>query len=59
MSTASHGQLDLRSTLRRGYDRNVGLNPFRQQKRRASDYVMVGGALLVTLLLLLWAAGVL
>jgi hypothetical protein len=34
----------------------VGLNPFRQQKRRTSDYVLVGAALVVIALLVLWAA---
>jgi hypothetical protein len=33
----------------------VGLNPYRQQKRRASDYVLVGAALAVVLVLLVWA----
>ena len=34
----------------------VGLNPFRQQKRRTSDYLLVAAAVLVILLLVLWAA---
>lgn len=33
----------------------MGLNPFRQQKRRASDYVFVAAAFLVVLALLVWA----
>lgn len=33
----------------------MGLNPFRQQKRRASDYVFVVAAFAVVLALLLWA----
>jgi hypothetical protein len=33
----------------------VGLNPFRQQKRRPSDYVFVGAAFVVVVLLLVWA----
>jgi hypothetical protein len=33
----------------------MGLNPFRQQKRRTSDYVLVAAALAVTIALLLWA----
>jgi hypothetical protein len=33
----------------------VGLNPYRQQKRRALDYLLVGAALAVVLVLLLWA----
>jgi hypothetical protein len=41
---------------RRRYRDGVGFNPFRQQKRRTSDYVLVGAALLVVLLLVLWAA---
>ena len=32
----------------------MGLNPFRQQKRRASDYVFVVAAFVVIALLLLW-----
>jgi hypothetical protein len=32
----------------------VGLNPFRQQKRRASDYVFVAAAFIVVALLLTW-----
>ena len=35
--------------------RAVGLNPFRAQKRRASDYVMVVAAFVVVALLVLWA----
>ena len=34
----------------------MGLNPFRQQKRRASDYVFVAAAFVVIVLLLLWVA---
>ena len=33
----------------------MGLNPFRQQKRRASDYVFVAAAFLVVAALLVWA----
>lgn len=33
----------------------VGFNPMRAQKRRTSDYVFLAAALIVTLLLLLWA----
>jgi len=33
----------------------VGLNPFRQQRRRPTDYVMVAAAFAVTAVLLLWA----
>ena len=35
----------------------VGFNPFRQQRRRPTDYLFVGAAVLVVALLLLWAAG--
>jgi hypothetical protein len=35
----------------------VGLNPFRQQRRRPSDYVLVAGAVLLTLLLVAWGLG--
>ena len=37
----------------------MGLNPFRQQKRRTSDYVLVAAAFAVVALLVLWAAGIL
>jgi len=33
----------------------VGLNPFRQQRRRPTDYVMVAAAFAVTAVLLIWA----
>ena len=33
----------------------MGLNPFRQQKRRASDYVFVLAAFVIVLALLAWA----
>ena len=33
----------------------VGFNPFRQQRRSFADYAMVGGALIVLVLLVLWA----
>ncbi len=34
----------------------MGMNPFRQQKRRPSDYVFVAAGLLVVVLLLVWVA---
>jgi hypothetical protein len=34
----------------------MGLNPFRQQRRRPSDYVMVAAAFAVVAVLLIWAA---
>ena len=34
----------------------MGFNPFRQQKRRTSDYVLVAAAFIVVGLLVLWAA---
>jgi hypothetical protein len=34
----------------------MGLNPFRQQKRRTSDYVFVAAAFVVIALLLVWVA---
>jgi hypothetical protein len=34
----------------------VGLNPFRQQRRRPSDYLMVAAAFAVVAVLLIWAA---
>jgi len=33
----------------------VGFNPFREQTRRTSDYVLVGAALLVVVALIAWA----
>lgn len=33
----------------------MGLNPFRQQGRSIADYLMVAGAVIVTLLLVAWA----
>ncbi len=33
----------------------VGFNPYRQQQRRTSDYVMVAAAVLVVAALLAWA----
>ena len=33
----------------------MGFNPFRQQKRRTSDYVLVAAAFAVVAVLLLWA----
>jgi hypothetical protein len=33
----------------------VGFNPYRPQRRRASDYVFVAAALVVTAALLAWA----
>jgi hypothetical protein len=33
----------------------MGFNPFRQHRRRGSDYVLVGVALAVILVLVLWA----
>jgi hypothetical protein len=33
----------------------VGFNPFRQQRRRPTDYVMVAAAFVVVAVLLVWA----
>ena len=33
----------------------VGFNPFRAQRRRTSDYVLVAATLAVTFALVLWA----
>jgi hypothetical protein len=35
----------------------MGFNPFRQQKRRPSDYVMVAAAMVLTAALLAWGLG--
>jgi hypothetical protein len=37
----------------------MGFNPFRPHRRSPVDYVMVAAAVLVALVLLLWAAGAL
>jgi ABC-type proline/glycine betaine transport system permease subunit len=37
------------------YRTAVGFNPFREQTRRSSDYVLVGAAVVVVLALLAWA----
>jgi hypothetical protein len=34
----------------------MGLNPFRSSRRSVADYLMVAGAIVVTLLLVAWAA---
>lgn len=34
----------------------MGMNPFRQQKRRPSDYAFVAAAFVVVVLLLVWVA---
>ena len=39
-----------------GDTQDMGFNPFRQQKRRPSDYVLVAAAFIVVALLVLWAA---
>jgi hypothetical protein len=35
--------------------RIVGLNPYRPQRRRASDYLLVAAAMVVTIALVVWA----
>lgn len=40
---------------RTGNNGPMGFNPFRQQRRRPSDYVMVGAAFVIVVLLLGWA----
>jgi len=37
----------------------VGFNPFRPHRTSRADYLMVGAAVVVALLLVLWAAGAL
>ena len=34
---------------------DVGFNPYRPRKRTAADYALVAGALLVCVLLVVWA----
>jgi hypothetical protein len=36
---------------------SMGLNPFRKQRRRPSDYVLVAGAVVLTMLLVAWGLG--
>lgn len=36
----------------------MGFNPYRPHRSSKADYALVGAALLVALLLVLWAAGV-
>jgi hypothetical protein len=47
------------TTLGRGCDRirGVGFNPYRKQKKRKSDVVLVVSALLLTAVLVVWALG--
>ena len=42
------------STVRRSWSSRL-LNPFRPQKRRAGDYVMVAAAFIVCAALVIWA----
>jgi len=55
---ASHGgTLPSAGTGGSGRDNgDVGFNPFRVQRRRASDYVIVAAAAVVILALVIWAA---
>jgi hypothetical protein len=45
----------LESTQALGQNPCVGFNPFRQQRRRSTDYVMVAAAFAVVAVLLTWA----
>lgn len=36
----------------------MGFNPFRPQRRTSADFVFVAAGLVVSVILLLWAAGV-
>jgi hypothetical protein len=47
---------DLEPTGGLGQNPAVGFNPFRQQRRRSTDYVMVAAAFAVVAVLLVWAA---
>jgi hypothetical protein len=38
-----------------GQNLGVGFNPYRQHRRRPSDYLFVGAAFVVVCLLLVWA----
>lgn len=38
-----------------GHTCGVGLNPYRKHRRRPSDYVLVGGCLVVVAALVVWA----
>ena len=37
----------------------MGFNPFRPQHRSPADYILLAAALVLTLVLVLWAAGAL
>ena len=39
----------------RPHNGGVGFNPYRPQRRRRSDYLLVGSALLITVALVAWA----
>jgi hypothetical protein len=41
--------------MRRDDTEHVGLNPYRKQVRRTSDYVFVAAAIVVALALIAWA----
>lgn len=47
--------LDLRRPHLSPHTGPVGMNPFRQHRRSAADYVMVAAAVLACVLLVLWA----
>lgn len=51
-----HSRLGTGRARGRRYGSAVGFNPFRKQVNRRSDIVFVGAALLVVVVLLIWAA---
>ena len=53
--SAGRSSEQLESTQALGQNPPVGFNPFRQQRRRSTDYVMVAAAFAVVAVLLIWA----
>jgi hypothetical protein len=43
--------------MSRDHTQGVGFNPFRQQRRSPVDYVLLAAALVIVVVLVLWAAG--
>ena len=53
--SAGRSSEQLETTEALGQNPGVGFNPFRQQRRRSTDYVMVAAAFAVVAVLLIWA----
>jgi hypothetical protein len=54
-NAGASSELDWETTDALGQNPPVGFNPFRQQRRRSTDYVMVAAAFAVVAILLIWA----